>query len=119
LSGFYASSDVIVSPADPFERQRYWIEPQKQVTLSIRLRKLYKIHNSLQIHHHSTPDRVRRMPTLLPGMKLSKPWLIWQELLGIEQVGIQDNFFELGGHSLLAVRLFAQIKKKYRPSSCL
>jgi len=44
-------------------------------TLSIRLRKLYKIHNKV-IHHHSTPDRVRRMPTLLPGMKLSKPWLI-------------------------------------------
>jgi len=51
------------------------------------------------------------MPTLLPGMKLSKPWLIYrQELLGIEQVGIQDNFFELGD-TLLAVRLFAQIKK--------
>lgn len=36
---------------------------------------------------------------------------IWQEFLGIEQVGIQDNFFDLGGDSLLAIRLFAQIKK--------
>ncbi len=26
---------------------------------------------------------------------------IWQDLLGIEQVGIHDNFFDLGGHSLL------------------
>ena len=39
---------------------------------------------------------------------------MWQDLLGVSDVGIDDSFFDLGGHSLIAVRLFAQIKKAYR-----
>jgi acyl transferase domain-containing protein/thioesterase domain-containing protein/acyl carrier protein len=38
----------------------------------------------------------------------------WQELLGVETVGVEDSFFDLGGHSLIAVRLFSMVKKAYR-----
>jgi thioesterase domain-containing protein/NAD(P)-dependent dehydrogenase (short-subunit alcohol dehydrogenase family)/acyl carrier protein len=37
----------------------------------------------------------------------------WEELLGVDQVGIEDSFFDLGGHSLIAVRLFAKIQQVY------
>ncbi|KTC25873.1 hypothetical protein AO391_06610 [Pseudomonas marginalis ICMP 9505] len=37
---------------------------------------------------------------------------IWQELLGLEQVGRQGHFFELGGHSLLAMRLISQVRQR-------
>lgn len=37
---------------------------------------------------------------------------IWQEILGIEPVGIKDDFFEIGGHSLKALRLIGAIHKK-------
>ena len=38
----------------------------------------------------------------------------WQELLGVEKVGLDDDFFDLGGHSLVGVRLFAKINKMYQ-----
>ncbi|MEH2072613.1 MAG: SDR family NAD(P)-dependent oxidoreductase [Nostoc sp.] len=36
---------------------------------------------------------------------------IWQQILGIDEVGLYDNFFELGGDSLLIIQLRSQIIK--------
>ena len=35
---------------------------------------------------------------------------MWQELLGVDQVGIHDEFFELGGNSMIASRLIVCIQ---------
>ncbi|MFA0964355.1 amino acid adenylation domain-containing protein [Roseivirga sp. BDSF3-8] len=37
---------------------------------------------------------------------------IWQEVLGVEQIGVMDNFFQLGGHSLRALQTITRIAKK-------
>jgi malonyl CoA-acyl carrier protein transacylase/NAD(P)-dependent dehydrogenase (short-subunit alcohol dehydrogenase family) len=35
---------------------------------------------------------------------------LWEQLLGLERVGIHDDFLELGGHSLLATQMISRLR---------
>jgi tyrocidine synthetase III len=37
---------------------------------------------------------------------------VWQEVLGVDRIGINDNFFDLGGHSLKATSMMSKIHKE-------
>jgi amino acid adenylation domain-containing protein len=37
----------------------------------------------------------------------------WQDVLGIDKVGLHDNFFDLGGHSLLLVRVYGKLRETF------
>ncbi|WP_323856043.1 condensation domain-containing protein, partial [Xenorhabdus koppenhoeferi] len=36
---------------------------------------------------------------------------IWQEVLGLEQVGIHDNFFRIGGDSIVSIQLVSKLRQ--------
>jgi amino acid adenylation domain-containing protein len=57
-------------------------------------------------------DRPRMQQTAIPPRTATEAALaeIWQEVLTLDQVGIDDNFFELGGHSLLATRVIVRVR---------
>lgn len=38
---------------------------------------------------------------------------IWEDLLGIDRVGVHDNFFDLEGHSLLGTIMITRIRKSF------
>ncbi len=40
----------------------------------------------------------------------AKVAVVWQEMLGVSEIGINDDFFELGGHSLLSIQLISKLR---------
>jgi acyl transferase domain-containing protein len=67
-------------------------------------------------------EKARRAEGAHPRAGLATPYVapqseleerlagLWQELFGIEQIGVEDNFLELGGHSLLAIQMITQVR---------
>jgi acyl carrier protein len=48
-----------------------------------------------------------------PGSELERQMAAeWQQVLGLEQVGVNDNFFDLGGDSLTALRVIDRLKNE-------
>jgi acyl carrier protein len=39
--------------------------------------------------------------------------VLWEEVLGIEGLGVEDNFFELGGDSTAAARLMPRLNRAF------
>ena len=38
---------------------------------------------------------------------------IWEEVLGLDDAGVDDNFFDVGGHSLTAFMILTRIEKTF------
>ncbi|MGC5053609.1 non-ribosomal peptide synthetase [Micromonospora sp. DT48] len=38
---------------------------------------------------------------------------IWEEVLGVDRIGVRDDFFALGGHSLLSTRVLVRVRTAF------
>jgi len=94
---------IAVSTADLQSRWQRWTNPQ----IAPQQRK-------------AAPEQVARYARPSMAVEYASPCTvterqladIWQELLGIKNIGIRDNFFELGGHSLMATQVLSRITER-------
>ncbi|HEX7239518.1 MAG TPA: beta-ketoacyl synthase N-terminal-like domain-containing protein [Longimicrobiaceae bacterium] len=93
-------------PTYPFERRSYWVHPRLPAAARAP-------------EPEAAPVRRGPRPNVLteyapPRNELEeKVAAVWEELLGIEGIGIYDAFLELGGHSLLGIRVLARLRQHF------
>ncbi|MGZ8444779.1 MAG: phosphopantetheine-binding protein, partial [Candidatus Binatia bacterium] len=73
-----------------------------------------------KVNRRALPDPGKSRPNLAtllvaPTTEVeSKLAAIWEDVLSLDQVGVNDNFFDLGGHSLAATRVVSRVIKQFQ-----
>lgn len=98
-------AQIVISTGDLQARMNQWLkfEPLKQVDSA---------NERMSLSKHSRPNLSNDY--VAPNSSVEQIITeIWQDILGIESIGIYDNFFELGGHSLLLTQLISRLRQAF------
>ncbi len=99
-------TQVVVSTRDFSQRVARWAEPVPSDARASQNA------SAQPLTQHSRPNIAT--PLVAPRDAIERRVAaIWQDLLGIDGVGIHDNFIELGGHSLLGLQLTARLRDAF------
>jgi phthiocerol/phenolphthiocerol synthesis type-I polyketide synthase E len=115
--GFYLHEERhrTTLPTYPFERSRYWIPLNRKAFAD-------DANQNPPVEHlpDELPEALNERPEdqshtdTAPANQIEQTIAgIWQELFGVESVGLHDNFFELGGNSLVGIQLMSRMRKVF------
>jgi acyl transferase domain-containing protein/acyl carrier protein len=95
-------------PSYPFERQRCWVGPPG----------VEEVAAGVESHGEAAPTGYLPREGLRAYVPPEGPFqarvaAIWEDVIGIGQVGATDDFYELGGNSLVAVQVLARLQEAF------
>lgn len=110
-------------PTYPFERQRYWLELPSAHGISpaeeAARADAQPVMGPPALEEKPAPVHERpscSSPYVAPDGSIEQMLAtLWQDILGIKQVGALDSFFDLGGHSLAAAQFIARLREMSLP----
>lgn len=111
--GFYTNEQRyrIPLPTYPFERKRYWVDPLKSMSGIAAPQEINFLDHVLEEQPFADTTNIQnslRNDYVAPRNDIEQKIAdIWQEVLGLQQVGVYENFFELGGDSVVSVQVIA------------
>lgn len=113
-------------PGYPFEKKRFWLDESLFVK-AVNMLTGFNVTPAAQAwvpgaaNECAAPGETGPSPGLLlqefepPRNEFEKKIaLIWQEVLGFEQVGIYHNFFDLNGDSLSATQVISRVRDTFQ-----
>lgn len=92
---------VIVSTGDLQARIKQWIELESLLAAGAEDEGDGKARGHVSAVHLSQKDFEKTISE------------IWQQVLGLPEVGLYDNFFDLGGNSLIGLQVISKLKKAF------
>jgi acyl transferase domain-containing protein len=100
-------------PIYPFEGKRYWIEPDIDPLASNSVMPTNGQKQDMieqEVSHIKSAQTIYAAPENEIEQTIA---VIWQEVLGIDQIRRNDNYFELGGDSLIGLKLIVRLKEAF------
>jgi phthiocerol/phenolphthiocerol synthesis type-I polyketide synthase E len=97
-------------PTYPFERHRYWIDPEGIDPEGPAMPVAGAVLEQAQTLH---PRPALPTAYVAPRGELEeRVAAVWRQILGLERLGVHDSFLDLGGDSLLATRLMSRLREE-------
>ena len=119
LVGYVVATEVGGLPVEQLRAEMGERVPDYMIPGTFVMLERLPLNSSGKVERRELPEPERQRPQLGVGYVAARNKAeatlveIWQEVLGLEQIGVEDNFFDLGGHSLLATQVISRVREAF------
>lgn len=113
-----SQNDKYISPDDLYINLKMFLPNYMVPTLLVEVKEFPLTING-KLDKRALPDSEFELsgePSTIPNNETEVLLLkIWQEVLGIDRIGVTDNFFRIGGDSILSIQVSSRIRRSGLP----